>query len=103
MSGLFYFYKLEGDELYSIDTLPDIELMSVLLKTKTTIKEEVRLPKHLLSHQTIFNSFIYVCVQPTKEMLSWMQQNNLALYSRKEIEMLPKPVLITRYLNSVSK
>lgn len=101
--GLFEFYKLEGDELYSIDTLPDIELMSVLLKTKTTIKEEVRLPKHLLSHQTIFNSFIYVCVQPTKEMLSWMQQNNLALYSRKEIEMLPKPVLITRYLNSVSK
>lgn len=100
--GLFEFYKIEGDAFFSLDSVPDHQLVKIL-SAMTITDEEIKLPKHLLSHQTIYSSFIKINLQPTSAFLRWMQQNGLALYSQEEIEKLPKPVLISKYLNSVTK
>ena len=100
--GLYEFYKIESDKLYSAEDVIDIGLISALAQ-RAVIEEENILSKHLLSHQTIFSTFIKLRITPSAKVLKWMKENELVLYSKEEIETLPKPVLITRYLNNVAK
>lgn len=102
--GLFEFVLVEGDKTHvKPDQIQDEQLKKLLANEKVVITDETLLPKHLLSHQTIHSLFVQITVHPSATILGWLKQNNLALYAQDEIETLPKPVLITRYLNSISK
>jgi A/G-specific adenine glycosylase len=57
--------------------------------------EVSKLYRQVLSHQTIDARFITTSV----ETITILGEPELKLYSRKKIAELPKPVLITRFLD----
>lgn len=99
--SLFQFYLIENNSPTEIDNLKD-PLLAFLLKEGAIINQEKVMPKHLLSHQTIFSTFFEIKINSDVLWNKLLIENGLVLYSQSEIEALPKPVLITKYLNSVS-
>ncbi len=99
--GLYEFYLIEN----KVETLPD-QLEDVFLKTLmesgAVVHQEISMPKHILSHQTIYSTFLHIKSNTEIKLNDLLSENQLALYSQTEIETLPKPVLISKYLNSVS-
>ena len=66
-------------------------------------KEAVLFPKkyrHLLSHQRILGSFWEIELSPNKraELVHWCQKEGFDLVDQQQIDTLPKPKLIVRYL-----
>ena len=57
----------------------------------------IREYKHILTHQIIFASFYHIKVENV-DISSDLGLNNGRFYSLEEIENLPKPVLIDKYL-----
>jgi len=100
--GLYEFYLIESNQATDIDGFENVFLKKLLTKG-AVIKHESQLPKHILSHQTIFSSFIIIDLPTDQETDNLLFKNGLTLYSQAEIETLPKPVLISNFLNSVSK
>ncbi len=56
--------------------------------------------RHVLSHQLLLIRFFEVDVAPKRELL---QAEGLSLVSSRQVEELPKPVAITRYLSQNPK
>lgn len=99
--GLYEFYLIETDA----QTLPDVlesDLLKKLFERGAIINHEKDMPKHILSHQTIISSFLHIKLSSDECWSKLLNENQLVLYSLSEIEVLPKPVLISKYLNSVS-
>jgi A/G-specific adenine glycosylase len=91
--GLFDFHLIEKKRPVKTDKLIQEEDFKTLIKKK----EEVRISgeyKHILSHQTIFSTFIIVKSKKQRRL-----KKNGSFYSLKQISELPKPVLISRFLN----
>jgi A/G-specific adenine glycosylase len=66
-------------------------------------QEAVLFPKkyrHLLSHQRILGSFWEIDLPPSKraELVRWCQKEGFDLVDQQQIDALPKPKLIVRYL-----
>ena len=66
-------------------------------------REAVLFPKkyrHLLSHQRILGSFWEIELSPNKraELAKWCQKEGFDLVEHEQIDALPKPKLIVRYL-----
>ncbi|VAW27893.1 A/G-specific adenine glycosylase [hydrothermal vent metagenome] len=100
--GMYEFYLIENKAYTKTDNISS-SLLSNLLANGGVIEREDKLPKHILSHQTIYSSFIKINLKSRDNWDAFLAKNDLFLYSQTEIETLPKPVLITNYLNSVSK
>lgn len=99
--GLYEFYLIENDSPTLPDELED-GLLKKLMANGATIDQEVNMPKHILSHQTIYGTFLLVKAKRGDKLDNLLNENQLALYSQSEIEALPKSVLMSKYLNSVS-
>ena len=99
--SLFQFYLIENSTPTEVDHLEDSFLVN-LLKGGAVMTEEKVMPKHILSHQTIFSTFLEFNINSDVLWGKLLIENGLVLYSQSEIEALPKPVLITNYLNSDS-
>ncbi len=99
--GLFEFYLIESIKNVPTDELED-NLLSALLKQGAIIAEEKQLAKHILSHQTIYSSFLKLELKNEAAWHATLNKNELVLYSKLEIEALPKPVLISNYLKIAS-
>ena len=54
--------------------------------------------KHILTHQVIRARFVHISIPPTSEVPPLAHFANGRWYSVRQIERLPKPALITRYL-----
>ncbi len=100
--GMFEFYLIENKAYTETNNISS-SFLSSLLANGGVIEQEDKLPKHILSHQTIYSSFIKINLKSRGNWDTFLAENGLVLYSLTEIEPLPKPVLITNYLNSVSK
>jgi len=100
--GMFEFYLIETAAPTEVTEL-DNTVLTRALNLGAVLEEETCLPKHILSHQTIYSSFIKIKYKSGAQSDKLLAENNLVLYSQTEIEALPKPVLISNYLNSVSK
>lgn len=93
--GLFDFPLIEKNKPLPLRQL----VASVDLHSTTSQKISVTpVYKHILSHQTIFCRFIIV---PWSKNI-WPRQNGLEFYSFREIDRLPKPALISRFLDDYS-
>lgn len=99
--GLYDFALIENKKLLAPDQL-ESALLNKLIQSGAVIEQEKIMTKHILSHQTIFSSFLYVKAKAGTPVTNMLNENQLVLYSLTEIEALPKPVLISKYLNSVS-
>ena len=95
--GLFDFYLMENEESLSTDKL--------LYRLKTSHQLDVEFSqvrvsgiyKHVLSHQVIFSRFIVV-----KTISNFgLANEKFKFYSPKQIAVLPKPVLISRFLEDL--
>ena len=94
--GLFEFFLLENPNRTDIDqmTLPD-EL--ALNPQKWNIIDESPWHKHILTHQIIMCRFIRIRLgaQAIFNLSHW---NGYDLYTPSEIDSLPKPILLVKYL-----
>ena len=100
--GMYEFYLIENKTHTSLDDLEN-DLLKNLLGSGAVFIKEQQMPKHILSHQTLYSSFLYLKLSPKINVINWLKEKELVLYSLEEIVRLPKPVLITNYLNSVLK
>jgi A/G-specific adenine glycosylase len=71
------------------------EIPALKKKCRVIDLEVSKLYRHVLSHQTIDARFITASF----ETIPILKEPELKLYSRKKIAELPKPVLITRFLD----
>jgi A/G-specific adenine glycosylase len=94
--GLFDFHLLETDALQSFDNV--LSLLSEMDLQASEIGESSKIYEHVLTHQRIFANFVEVKLQKDQiDKLSKLTAQ-LNLYSIEQIRELPKPVLISQYL-----
>jgi A/G-specific adenine glycosylase len=92
--GLFDFQLIEKSKPVKIEKLlAESHLKSLVDRAKkVTVSENY---KHILTHQTILSTFISIEV----DSVYTSDDENLSFYSLKQIVNLPKPVLVSRFLN----
>ncbi len=89
-------------DFHLIETKKDIKPLVLLKKEKEldnlVIEEVSILHKHILSHQHLITRFIMCSIKSLEDLKSLMDENSLKFYSRSQIEKLPKPILVNRFL-----
>jgi hypothetical protein len=68
------------------------------LLAKSTILSESNFFKHVLSHQKLIVRFITIQPVITKKKEKAIQRLGLKWLTRKQVEKIPKPILIERFL-----
>jgi A/G-specific adenine glycosylase len=92
-SGLYDFYLQEENKLINTEQLSEKHRLT----TADRVSKEY---KHILSHQKLVVRFIELTKRNTK-LKKQLEAAGLKFYSKKQVEQLPKPVLISRYLQDV--
>jgi len=97
-NGLYDFYLFEGSRPKKTEQVvsEDVTLKS-LPKAKRS-RLESRVIKHVLTHQTIHTRFVTWEVGASFPEKKLLLKHDLKFYSPKQISSLPKPRLITRFL-----
>lgn len=93
--GLYDFYLLESKRLQKVERL----LKENILKNYP-IQTSSNPIKHTLSHQQLIAKFFHVEIKSRKKFLEFVKVNQLQAFNKIEIEKLPKPILIEKYLKS---
>lgn len=93
-NGLFDFLLIEKQKPVNAEKIvTDNEFRKLFKKIETvTISKKY---KHILTHQTIYCRFLHM---KAPQSFSFANKD-LCFYSPKEVAQLPKPVLISRFLN----
>ena len=87
--GLYQFELLETD-----NRITDTEILDLLkISSEMEIKNIHTYKKHILTHQHIYARFVEVKLKAIPDSFQ------MHFYSPEEIEQLPKPTLIIKYLN----
>ena len=94
--GLFDFHLIEGAENLTQETVIS-ELFEKGIKD-SVIGEESKLYEHVLTHQRIFANFVKIELKKTDMLHFAKAYPQLKKYSLEHIDQLPKPVLISKYL-----
>lgn len=97
--GLYDFYLHESDStVFSWDEPPEnLQELGINLESR---QEPIKTYKHILSHQKIFARFhrIKLAAPLSPQALAI---TDLMLFSKNQLEEIPKPVMIDRYLKEV--
>jgi len=96
--GLFDFYLVETSRPRKPELLWEADTDLKSLKGKIQFDTIPVLYKHNLSHQTLFTRFIPVKIPLSDAKKGPFKLKRLVFYSAREINKLPKPVLVSRYL-----
>ncbi len=96
--GLYDFYLVETLRQRKPQQLWEEDKVLKSLSGKIQFDEISTLYKHVLSHQKLLARFIPVKMKPSKARKAPFRLKKLNFYSAKEINKLPKPVLVSRYL-----
>ena len=91
--GLYEFPLIEAGEL-----LPKEMLLKGFNRKNTVFVAETKSFKHVLTHQTIFAGFMLLEVGDSGYFQKLSNELNAFIFSRKQIESLPKSVLISKFL-----
>src|SRR5258708_16333455 len=95
--GLYDFYLIETSEIQTSESL--IKKDKLLSKSKTI--RESKVFTHLLSHQKLKVKFIDVMKPFSKKEELIAKKLGLKKFSKQDISILPKPILIDRFLISL--
>ena len=95
-NGLFEYFLIETNAEMGFDQLPIPQKM-IDHPNQWYVSNESKMYKHLLTHQTIMCRFIEI-EMTQKFVFSSLDWREYHLYSKSEIEQLPKSILIDRYL-----
>jgi A/G-specific adenine glycosylase len=96
--GLFDFYLLEAKRPQNPKTLAGKDEVLKGFRSQMHSGKTSALYKHVLSHQTLFTRFIQLDATFANGRNAGFHAKGLKFYSTKEIQKLPKPILINRYL-----
>jgi len=95
--GLHDFYLIESTKPQPVEKL--VKGNSMFKHIKKILPENISsVYKHVLSHQTLFATFIRLPWDENFASISLDHSKEYKFYSLKKISDLPKPVLITRFL-----
>ncbi|MEL7002592.1 MAG: A/G-specific adenine glycosylase [Bacteroidota bacterium] len=97
--GLFDFHLVERESTVEMD---DIWSQDNLLKSLVKLPKKVEINntyKHVLSHQQIHATFCTIKLDADSAQLDTLIPDGYDLYNNEEVLKLPKPVLISKYLN----
>ncbi|MBI3219136.1 MAG: A/G-specific adenine glycosylase [Bacteroidetes bacterium] len=94
--GLFDFYLIEKKRATKSTGLSEEnETLSSYVPSKLPVPF-----KHVLSHQQLFIYFIPVHLSTEKEFTKMGAKLGLKAFSKKEVEQIPKPIVVERYLKA---
>jgi len=96
--GLYDFYLVETLRLRKPERLLEEDRVLKSLGGKIQYDKVSILYKHILSHQKLLARFIPIKVHASKNKKALFKSKRIKFYSAKEINKLPKPTLISRYL-----
>lgn len=96
--GLYDFYLHEASSLLDLHAINDLLLQQLQLKN-SILFEESEVFQHQLTHQRLHVKFFEIKSSAVAIESLLKAQAELELFSLTEIEALPKPVLITNYLD----
>ena len=97
--GLFDFYLLESpNEISKLHDIPGIQKLNGVNDPSTWKLVHVKEYKHLLTHQVIQAKFFLVRCKDPKQKVWGDIQDDGDFYPLEQIDNLPKPVLINKYL-----
>lgn len=94
--GLYDFLLVETSKPVKAEQV--VRLDNALTRLK--IQSVSPVYKHILSHQHLMARFIHGQL-PLNNLKKLKKDRNLISYSKKQIERLPKPVLVNRYLKEI--
>lgn len=97
-TGLYDFYLIENTKASKPEKALDENAFLKSLKSKIASTELSKTYKHILSHQTIFARFTLITLKNKPNSLP----ENTRFYSINKVAELPKPVLISRFLQDFS-
>jgi A/G-specific adenine glycosylase len=93
-NGLYDFHLIETKK----STTPSKILSQEAELDKLVIEDVSILYKHILSHQQLITRFIVCSVESPKALQSLMKEGALRFYSKSQVEKIPKPILVNRFL-----
>jgi len=93
-NGLYDFYLIESRMHQRLESLIESrkELANII------VDEVSSNYKHILSHQQLNTRFVLCSAKTEKVIQTLLKNGDLKFYSKKQIEKLPKPILINRFL-----
>ena len=95
--GLYDFHLIESDQKQDWDALSGADLIKSIKSQVVAIDESPEY-KHILTHQRIFATF-YTVKLKTNADIKVLTDCDLGFYNLDEVLELPKPVLVSTYLN----
>ena len=97
--GLFEFHLVEGSHHIAPQNCTD-DTIRLLMQCNAYIKTESIVYKHVLTHQIIYTVFYGIKVNLTGTIKQRIEKEGGHFYSLYDVDRLPKPRLIQRYLES---
>jgi A/G-specific adenine glycosylase len=97
--GLYEFYLVESTRPDNNATKAG-QTIKQLIKAGKAVKKPV-IYKSVLSHQVIKANFLHLYLNKKDILKKVLDEPGTGLFTRKEAELLPKPVLIDNYLKEV--
>ncbi len=94
-TGLYEFHLIESDEETSVAKLRRDPRLKQFKDIELELVESV---KHLLTHQTLHIRFFRVDASKENLTLLKASERDLSFYSPSKADKLPKPIVITRFL-----
>ena len=95
--GLYDFFLLESNGFMSPNDFENNPFLNKLLKKGAILTKESKTYKHILTHQRIFAQFFHIEIKAAL-IGEDFQQELLQYYTLKQVNALPKPILIHNYL-----
>lgn len=93
-NGLYDFYLIETKK-----SIKPVTLLKQEVKFNKLVIEEVSMVyKHILSHQQLITRFILCSIESMEDLQPLMNKDSLKFYSLPQVEKLPKPILVNRFL-----
>jgi A/G-specific adenine glycosylase len=93
-NGLYDFYLIETKRSIK----PQVLLKQEEKMDNLVIEDVSMLYKHILSHQHLITRFIMCSVKSLENLQPLFNKNSLKFYSISQVEKLPKPILVNRFL-----
>ena len=94
-NGLYDFFLIEKPRLFN----PEKLLLEHKELKDVEPAEVSEVYKHVLSHQHLMTRFVWIEFSDDQLLKRFMKENELSFYSKKQIDKLPKPILVTRFLH----
>jgi len=97
--GLYEFVLIENDKIENFSHL-DHPIFSKIKNIDVKFEIDDKLIRHLLSHQQLNVNFAVINIKESSDFYHSLATDRYYWYSLQELEELPKPVLISNYLDT---